>query len=291
MSTSIQLSHSSEMTLTGAEVKAHVQAIQEVMKSVMKADVHYGIIPGTKKPTLYKPGSEILLSMFHIAVEPMVEDLSTKDEARYRVTCHARTMGTPSRFLGAGVGECSSDEEKYKWRGSICKEEFEETPEDRRREVWKRGKDKPYKVQQVRTNVADVANTILKMAKKRAQIDMTLTVTAASDCFEQDLDDMSPEMRAEIERADNEQKTAGLKQPQPKEAVDDKKPPEGQRFITDKQSKRLWAIFHNGKHGMTQEQFKEWLKANHGLDSSKHIVDGPMYESVCEFLEKGPQSS
>jgi hypothetical protein len=47
-------------------------------------------------------------------------------------------------------------------------------------------------------NPADVANTILKMAKKRAQIDMTLTATAASDVFEQDLEDLTDEVRENV---------------------------------------------------------------------------------------------
>ena len=52
------------MPLTAAQVKAQVQLIQQVMESVMLKDVHYGTIPGTPKPTLYKAGSEKILSTF-----------------------------------------------------------------------------------------------------------------------------------------------------------------------------------------------------------------------------------
>ena len=41
-------------------------------------------------------------------------------------------------------------------------------------------------------NPADYYNTALKMAKKRAQVDATLTVTAASDFFTQDLEPLPP---------------------------------------------------------------------------------------------------
>jgi hypothetical protein len=54
------------------------------------------------------------------------------------------------------------------------------------------------KKKQVRTNPADVANTILKMAKKRAQVDAVITATAASDIFTQDIEDLPPEVVAEI---------------------------------------------------------------------------------------------
>jgi hypothetical protein len=117
-------------------------------------------------------------------------------------------------LIGVGIGECSSDEEKYKWRKPVCDEEFNETPEDRKRIAWKKYQNNTYQQKQVRTNPADVANTILKMAKKRAQIDMTLTATAASDVFDQDLEDL-PEGVAEGV-ADN--KKPPLKEPQKKES-------------------------------------------------------------------------
>ncbi len=176
--------------LTADQIKAQVQLIQQVMAAVMEKDVHYGTIPGTQKPTLYKPGSEKILATFHIAAYPKeVEDLSTPDEIRYRVKVHGLLEG--EGLVGVGIGECSSSEEKYKWRKPVCDEEFNETAADRKRIAWKRGEGgKTYQQKQIRTNPSDVANTILKMAKKRAQIDMTLTATAASDVFDQDLDDL-----------------------------------------------------------------------------------------------------
>jgi len=177
--------------MTAVEVRSRINRIQEVMRAVMKEGTHYGTIPGTNKPTLYKAGSEVLLATFRIAVEPDSDDLSTADEIRYRVRAKGIDQGS-GIFLGSGIGECSSSEEKYRWRSAICDEEWNETPEDRRRNVWKKG-NPPYQIKQVRTNPADVANTILKMAKKRAQIDMTLTVTGASDIFTQDIEDLPAE--------------------------------------------------------------------------------------------------
>ncbi len=180
--------------LTAVEVRAQVNLIQEVMGAVMKKDLHYGTIPGTQKPTLYKPGSEKLLSTFRISIQPEVEDLSFGgDFIRYRVTCKA--YDSRGGFLGAGIGECSTDEEKYKWRGIVCEAEWESIPEDQRRLKFYRNGNQ---MKQIRTNPADLANTVLKMAKKRAQIDVTLTVTAASDIFDQDIEDLSPEVREAI---------------------------------------------------------------------------------------------
>lgn len=213
-----------DMPLTAVQIKAQVQRIQEVMAAVMEKDVHYGTIPGTQKPTLYKPGSEKILSTFRIAAIPKeIIDLSTPDEVRYQVKVHGVTM-EGGLLVGVGIGECSSNEEKYKWRKPVCDEEFNEAPEDRRRIVWKKYDGKAYQQKQVRTNPADVANTILKMAKKRGQIDMTLTATAASDVFEQDLEDMSDELRESVTRNSKKQQTSA---PKSKEAKPTPPPAQG----------------------------------------------------------------
>lgn len=214
---------------SAAEIRAQVNLIQEVMQAVMKDGTHFGTIPGTQKPTLYKAGSEKILSTFRIAIEPVVEDLSTADEARFRVQARATSQAT-GVFLGSGIGEASSSEEKYKWRSAVCDQEWDETPEDRRRNVWKRGSgNRPnYQIKQVRTNHADVANTIMKMAKKRAQIDATLTVTAASDVFAQDIEDLPEELR---EAASEEAKPA-MQAPQRKSAPPAAKPADGAESST-----------------------------------------------------------
>jgi len=182
--------------LTASDVRAHVNLIQQVMAAVMKEGTHYGTIPGCKQPSLYKAGSEVLLTTFRIAVDPEVEDLSTPDEIRYRVRCKG-VHQTSGIVLGTGIGECSSSEEKYKWRRAVCEEEFEQTPENRRRIRYRAGKSGTWTEKQIRTEPADNANTVLKMAKKRAQIDMTLTATGASDIFTQDVEDMPEELRQE----------------------------------------------------------------------------------------------
>ncbi len=175
------------------EIRQRVNLVQEVMQNIMKRDTHYGTIPGTPKPTLYKPGAEVLCVTFRIAQEYRIEDLSSDGHARYRVTCIGRHQ-TTGITLGEGVGECSSGEEKYKWRGAACKAELDYTPENmRRKKFYKNGSS----VDQIRTEPADLANTILKMACKRAMIAMTLNVTAASDIFTQDIEDIPEELRTE----------------------------------------------------------------------------------------------
>lgn len=196
MSTDVAVYKAGLPTLTAEQVRARTTLVQQVLRGVMKAGIHYGQIPGAgDKPMLFKPGAETLAVTFQLATEPHVEDLSTDDSVRYRVTVTFTSQQTGA-FLGTGVGEASSDEEKYRWRKAVCDQEFEETPEDRRRVKWGKGKGgSTYQVKQVRTSPPDVANTILKMAKKRAQVDGTLSVTGASDIFGQDMEDLPEELR------------------------------------------------------------------------------------------------
>jgi hypothetical protein len=204
-----------EQAATAQELTSQVQRIQQVMQAVMKNGVHYGTIPGCgDKPALLKPGAEKLMMTFRLAVDPEVVNLSDEKVTRYRVLARI-TSQTTGLFLGQGVGECSSDEEKYAWRKASCEQEWNEADPEARRMKWT-GQGK-YQIKQIRTNPADVANTVLKMAKKRALVDATLTVTAASDIFSQDLDDLDEgQMDVGGKQVDpNEEKLAQAKAARP----------------------------------------------------------------------------
>lgn len=239
-------------SLSAADIRQRVNVIQEVMHAVMKRDVHYGVIPGCKKPSLYKPGSEVLLATFQIATKIEVTDLSTEDSIRYQV----RVIGVHSpsgMIIGEGIGECSSNEEKYKWRKAYD-DEFAAAPDNRKRIKFGKYKDK-----QVRTEPADVANTILKMAKKRAQIDMTLTATGASDCFEQDIEDLPEELRRGFGEPAGEQ---AEQQPPPKPALTDedfagKFPPWRDLIATGKKTHAHMLGQLQAKYALTESQIAQ----------------------------------
>lgn len=185
-----------------ADVLQHAKTVQEIMRTVMKPTVHFGTIPGTDKPALLKPGAELLCMMFRIADEYAIEDLSTPACIRFRVTCTGRHQ-TSGVVLGSGMGEASTGEEKYRWRKAVCKEEFEATPVNLRRVKYGKAKGGGfYTTEQVRTEDADLANTALKMACKRAKIAMVLNVTAASDMFDQDLEDIDEVLREHLTETD-----------------------------------------------------------------------------------------
>lgn len=177
------------MSIQVAEVRQNINIIHEALKSVMKVNVHYGTIPGCPKPSLYKPGAEVIMALFRLSADPDINDLSKDGEIRYQVK--VKISAKDGTFVGSGIGECSSGEEKYMWRAAVSNAEFDATLETMRRIKYRKDGSE---VQQVRVPPADLANTILKMAKKRALIDAVLTATAASDIFSQDIEEIPEEV-------------------------------------------------------------------------------------------------
>ena len=210
---STEIIESNRMPLTARDIRKHVNLIQEVMRAVMKEGVHFGIIPGCPKHSLFKPGAETIASTFRIAIDSQVEDLSTPDEKRYRVTCVA--WGVDGNKLGSSVGECSSNEEKFRWRRPVCNREWEEADVDRKREKWLKDESK---IKQIRTEPSDLANTILQMADKRAYVSVVRKVTAASDVFTQDVEDLPEEIRQEAADASAPAGKPAVKMPTEKNA-------------------------------------------------------------------------
>jgi len=182
-----------------------VQLIQHAMKRVMKADVHYGVIPGTgKKPTLLKPGAEKLLQLFML--RPLVEesDVEVTDfEGGHRSYLVRMPIANDSgEVICHGVGECSTMESRYKWRNDptgrpVPKEYWENRDSSLlggpQYSVKKQGGEWVITQKVEHDNPVDYWNTALKMAKKRALVDGALTATAASDMFTQDIED-APEL-------------------------------------------------------------------------------------------------
>lgn len=264
------------------EIQANVQAIQTVLKSVMKRGCHFDIIQGCgDKPVLLKAGAEKILSTFRIGIETIIEDLSDDYERRYRVTCRGFFIPT-GNTVGFGIGEGSTAEKKYAWRKAVCDEEFNATLETRRQEAWKKGyNNQPAtSIKQVRQNPADIANTVLKMAKKRAMIDLCLTATACSDIFDQDLDE---------ENVQDHIKQTGGGQSYQKPAA---KPPVSNQapvgdFISKPQSNRLFAIIMGQskiENGYSRDYIDGWLKALYGIVNYDETPIS-VYKEICNHIE------
>jgi len=132
-----------------------ISQFQAIVQSTLKEKKDYGIIPGTDKPSLLKPGAEKILMMMGLRSEFEIVD-STRDWEKgffqYQVRCK---LYKGDVLITEGFGACNTKEKKY-------------------------AKSDPYTLD----------NTVLKMAKKRALIDATLLVASLSDIFTQDVEDL-----------------------------------------------------------------------------------------------------
>jgi len=284
------------LPMTVTECMRDVALIQHVMEKVMKQGTHFGKIPGCGDAmTLLKPGAEKLASVFRLAVDPQIEDLSTADSVRYRIKCRITHQGT-GLLLGVGVGEASSNESKWKWKRAY-QDEWDETPPDMRRKKISTYQGRKETTLQVRMDPADVANTVLKIAKKRAQVDGILTVTAASDIFKQDLEDMPEELleqMAESEKASikGPQRASAPEAPKQEAAKPQAAPkaaPEPEsKTITEKDRKDLWT--NAKKHGVTAEAIKARMREVYKIESAMDLPADKLVE-MQEWIEETPATA
>lgn len=123
------------------------------------AKVDYAIIPGSDKPSLLKPGAEKLAFFVGLTLgegsPAKIQERFDEDFVSYGYKVE---VYKGNRRIGASEGYANSDEQGY-WQ-------------DRPRAF---------------------ANTISKMAQKRAYVSAVLMATRASEVFTCDLDDMSEE--------------------------------------------------------------------------------------------------
>lgn len=145
-------------TVEVAQVEATMKKIsqfQQVVQKTLHEKHDFGIIPGTDKPTLLKPGAEKILMMMGLRSEFEIVDSARDFEKgffQYQVRCK---LFKGDMLITEGLGSCNTRERKYL-------------------------KMDPYTMD----------NTVLKMAKKRALVDAALLVASLSDVFAQDLEDM-----------------------------------------------------------------------------------------------------
>jgi len=260
------------------KVRGQVQAIQQLMASIMKDGEHYGVIPGCgKKPSLLKAGAEKLGFTFRLAPTFHVDLVDMGHGHReYRVKC-ILTHSPSGMIQGEGVGSGSTMESKYRWRnaGLVCpacgKEDVVIKGKAEYGGGWicfaKKGgcgakfadndpaiKDQhPGRVENA--DIADVYNTVLKMAKKRAHVDAMLTCTAASDIFTQDIEDMDIPAKASTAT------TPAAPEPPTAPAVP-MASPEAQKAIMELVSALGWS----GPHA------QNWLKKHYQVGSRAQLT-------------------
>lgn len=136
-------------------VMEKINKFQMIVQRTLKSGLDYGIIPNTKKPTLFKAGAEKILMLLGIRSEFDIIDKTRNFEKgffQYQIKCK---LYKGDILLTEGLGACNTRESRYR-----------------------------------HSDAFSIDNTVLKIAKKRALVDAALMVGSLSDLFTQDLEDL-----------------------------------------------------------------------------------------------------
>lgn len=280
-----------------ADVISMKATVQDVLKSQMQEDVHYGKIPGTgDKPTLLKAGAEMLRMVFNMSTiceaSDVTVDTDDKGHKTYEICMHI--LNKDGIKVATGLGTCSTLESKYKYRSQLTDRKVpSEYWESRDKALLGGSQYSPKKVKGVwliserveHDNPADYYNTVKKMAKKRAMADGILTATCSSDLFTQDLEDLN----ANFQQYDGVQ-------------TEEKKSP---KIIVDEESEGHSE--ENTTSTSPSQQVKEWeqqandplpipVSLHNGMANNEAVqaILGDMYENRLdwsEFVKNWPKIS
>ena len=198
-----------------ADIRKRTHAIQEVMQGVMKEGTHFGTIPGSPKPSLWKAGAEVLCMTFRLA--PLLESRVTTDDPEVE-WAYSGIRESGNIVTGTCVGFFEVE--------AVC------TIQGYSRETLSRcsarcnNRETRYRGMQL----FDIRNTIQKMAEKRAFVSAVLMATGASDIFTQDIEDFPELITGRSHQAtpvpksvegDDTENTPAFMQPSPTEVITD----------------------------------------------------------------------
>jgi hypothetical protein len=142
-------------------LKARYDLFRTLQEKVLEKDVDYGFpfesnkpLTPSSKPSLYKSGAEKLCILFNLQPKfEILKEIEEKDFVLYKFKCFLINRET-YEIVGEGFGVANSEEKRH-WKSAPLAN----------------------------------ANTILKIAEKRALVDAVLKTTGASNIFTQDIED------------------------------------------------------------------------------------------------------
>ena len=150
--------------------------LKKFISGSLVVDSDYGIIPGVKSPSLYKPGAEKLCKIFQLGsrIVKSEKDIQLdKNFAMFTYTVEVFHLPT-GKAIAQCEASCNSQEKKYREKAGYVD-----------------GKKAGVEPQLA----SDLLNTLQKMAQKRAYVGATIIATGASDFFTQDVEDMDLDHR------------------------------------------------------------------------------------------------
>jgi len=186
------------------ELLAYQNQMSEMITRALEKDRDFGVIPGTKKPTLLKPGAERIAMAFGVYPEYSVSESTVNHDFENAATvwenASEKKPANWEELKAAGKGRNRKDDDgTWHWQTPstvIVKGLYTYRV---RTILRKRGTDAIVGTgegecssleSKYQNRPRDMQNTILKMAQKRAFVAAVLNTFALSDRFTQDVEDM-----------------------------------------------------------------------------------------------------
>ncbi len=224
------------------------ERIERVHKELMRAESDYGVVPGTNRPTLLKPGAEKLAQFYGLAAEFRLDIQHGDGVERPTITvvveCRLHLGDLEGPVVNTGCGVANSWEKRFRYRRGerVCPQCGKEGTLLRSKNspdyfCWlKKGGcgatfalDDDRITRQVVGDVEnedpyDLLNTLAKMGEKRSYVNACLRASATSSLYTQDLDEFPELAQGGSRSAPNAPQSAPEARPAPPAAAAPPKP-------------------------------------------------------------------
>jgi hypothetical protein len=236
-----QQTYISQVAVTPQQALQAYQALKQITKQVLVNGTDYGVVPGTPKPSLLKPGAENLLRFYGLGHRVQaVEQVKDWDNGffyfNYKVTVVKTLPNGTEMVLSECEGSANSKEKRYRNQDAYM-----------------------------------LVNTLQKMAIKRALVGATLQATGASGLFTQDLEDMDdipgPEYKPQPKPSQQ-----GSKQGQKGNGS------AGNGAASEKQQKAIFAIAKS--KGLDEENIKQLIQYLSNKQSASELTSKEASDTI-----------
>lgn len=225
-----------------AQAQKSLENLQRFVRSQLHDGRDFGIIPGCKKPSLWKSGAERLLFFHGLACRLDTTSETVVDwKTPFFNYCYRATIYNPrnNAVVATADGSCNSKEDKYRYLWVTEKKLPKGINKDNLESKEISGSNGKFTLYRIdNDSIFGLANTILKMASKRAFIAATLMACRASDVFTQDESEEEAAAPAEKPKAEAPKTAPAAKAPQESKSDSPAEEPNTVYFVPDKVSEK-----------------------------------------------------
>lgn len=159
-----------------AKVKAEIELADALVVKVLEPGIDYGLHPGTKSQALKDPGASTLINSFLCYPKAEILFREVTDVKISYVIDVALISWEDGLVKCTGTGACTTQETKYGYRWVTDPEDYGFDRES----LKKRTRDGRDFFRVVNPDWSELENTILKMARKRAEVDAAMALPGVS---------------------------------------------------------------------------------------------------------------